>query len=214
MVGLCPTATELTSRKYAQVKLGHRPNRALRSRVERTMRIGTALLVLFAGVSLSAQGVQPPAREVFEVASIKLNKDGGSLAGLRRIPGGRFEATNIQLAALIAFAHQLQPFELLGGPAWLTTDRWDVLAKIDGDPPRLPPGDPRPDAMMLATRALLADRFKLSMHRDTQDLEVYRLVMARDDRRFGPGLRQSTYDCAGLVRAQDEAAKGGPAAPD
>ena len=136
------------------------------------------------------------------------------MAGLRRAPGGRFEATNIQLAALISFAHQLQPYELQGDPAWLTTDRWDIVAKIDGDPPPLPPGDARPDAMMLATRALLADRFKLSMHRDTQDLEVYRLVMARDDRQPGPGLHRSTYDCAGLLLAQDEALKGGPPAPN
>lgn len=176
------------------------------------MRIATALLVVSAAVSVTAQDVPSRPADVFEVASVKLNKDGGPVAGLRRIPGGRFEATNIQLDALISFAHQLQPFELQGGPDWLTTDRWDILAKIDGDPPRLPPGDPRPDAMMLATRALLADRFKLSMHHDTQDLDVYRLVMARDDRRPGPALRRGTYDCAGLLVAQDEAAKGGPPA--
>jgi uncharacterized protein (TIGR03435 family) len=157
--------------------------------------------------------VPPAARDKFEVASIKLNKSGESIAGLRRIPGGRFEATNIQLDALISFAYRLQNFELQGGPPWLTTDRWDVLAKMDGDPPLAAPGSQTPDAMMLATQALLADRFKLSMHRATQDLEVYRLVMAKQDRRPGPGLRQSTYDCAGLSRAQDDAAKGGPPAP-
>lgn len=170
----------------------------------------TVVLVASVVALVSAQDV--PTR--FDVASIKLNRDGGPVAGLRRIPGGRFEATNIQLDALISFAHQLQPYELQGGPEWLTTDRWDVLAKIDGDPAPLPPGDPRPDAMMLATRALLADRFRLSMHRETRALEVYRLVMAKEDRRPGPGLRRSTYDCAGLVRTRDEAAKGGPAAPD
>jgi len=179
------------------------------------MRIATALFVVSAALRVTAQDGPPrPVPTTFEVASIKLNKDGGSVAGLRRIPGGRFEATNIQLDALISFAHQLQPYELQGGPPWLTTDRWDVLAKIDGDPPPRPPGDPRPDAMMLATRALLADRFKLSMHRDTQDLEVYRLVMARDDRRPGSGLRRSTYDCAGLLLAQDQAVKGGSPPPD
>jgi uncharacterized protein (TIGR03435 family) len=178
------------------------------------MRIAAALLVVSTGLTLSAQDVQPrPARDVFEVASIKLNKSGEPIAGLRRIPGGRFEATNIQLDALISFAHQLQPFELLGAPPWLTTDRWDIFAKIDGDPPPATPGSQTPDAMMLATRALLADRFKLSMHRETRDLETYRLVLARQDRRPGPGLRQSTYDCAGFVRAQDEAAKGEPPAP-
>lgn len=179
------------------------------------MRIAAALLVVSAGMSVKAQDVpSQPARDGFEVASIKSNKSGESLAGLRRIPGGRFEATNMQLDTLISFAYRLQPFELQGGPPWLTTDRWDVFAKLDGDPPPAPPGAQTPDAMMLATRALLADRFKLSMHRATQQLEVYRLVMAKPDRRPGPGLRQSTYDCAGLIRAQNEAAKGGPPAPN
>lgn len=179
------------------------------------MRIAVVLFVLSVAGSLSAQDGQPGAAPaMFEVASIKLNKDGGPVAGLRRFPGGRFEATNIQLAALISFAYQLQPFELQGGPPWLTSDRWDIIAKIDGDPPPVPPGAQTPDAMMLATRALLADRFKLSMHRETQDMEVYRLAMAREDRRPGPGLRPATYDCAGLLRAQDEQAKGGPPAPN
>jgi len=174
------------------------------------MRLITAVLVVLVAAGLSAQDA--PTR--FEVASIKLNKSGESLAGLQRIPGGRFEATNIQLDTLISFAYQLQPFELQGGPPWLTTERWDVFAKIDGDLPPAPPGAQTPDRTRLATRELLADRFKLSMHRETRDIEVYRLVMARQDRRTGPGLRQSTYDCAGLIRAQDEAAKGGPAAPN
>lgn len=174
------------------------------------MRLITVVLVVSVAARVIAQDV--PTR--FEVASIKLNKSGESLAGLRRIPGGRFEATNIQLDTLIAFAYQLQPFELQGGPPWLTTDRWDIFAKIDGDPPPAPTGAQTPDMTRLAIRELLADRFKLSMHRETRDIEVYRLVMARQDRRTGPGLRQSTYDCAGLIRAQDEAAKGGPAAPN
>jgi uncharacterized protein (TIGR03435 family) len=175
------------------------------------MRIATLLLVVSVAAGVRAQNGPPESENVaFVVASIRLNKDGGPVAGIRRFPGGRFEATNIQLAALISFAHQLQPFELQGGPPWLTTDRWDILARVEGDPPRLPPGSEAPDAMMLATRALLAERFKLTMHRETQDLEVYRLVMARDDRQPGPGLRRSTYDCAGLLVAQDAAAKGGP----
>ena len=137
------------------------------------MRIAVVLCVASAVVSLSAQDPQPgPSATVFEVASIRLNKDGGSLAGLRRLPGGRFEATNIQLAALISFAHRLQPFELQGGPPWLTNDRWDILARLNGDPPPALPGATTPDANMLATQALLADRFKLSMRREMRDIEV------------------------------------------
>jgi uncharacterized protein (TIGR03435 family) len=179
------------------------------------MRIAPLLLVVSVAAGARAQDQRPGlGATVFEVASIRLNKDGSPVAGLRRLPGGRFEATNIQLAALISFAHQLQPFELQGGPQWFMDDRWDILARTDGDPPQALPGAAAPDAMMLATQALLADRFKLSMHRETREIEVYRLVMAREDRRPGPGLRPSTYDCAGLLRAQDEAAKGGSPAPN
>jgi hypothetical protein len=91
------------------------------------------------------------------VASIKRNRDGGPVAGLRRFPGGRFEATNVQLASLISFAYQLQLFELSGGPPWLMDD---------------------------------------------------------GGTRLGKGIRRSTVDCLAIQRAADEAAKGGPPAPN
>jgi uncharacterized protein (TIGR03435 family) len=159
----------------------------------------------------AAQTPAPPADAVFDVASIKRNRDGGPVAGLRRFPGGRFEATNIQLSTLISFAYQLQPFELDGGPSWLMDDRWDILAKIDGDPPPVLPGTA--DAMAIATRALLADRFKLALRRETREIQVYQLVRASDGRP-GKGLRPSTVDCLAIQRAGDEAAKGGPPAPN
>src|SRR5262245_4707982 len=151
-----------------------------------TPRLLVAVLALFAA-------------QAFDVASIKLNRDGGSLAGLRRIPGGRFEATNIQLSSLIAFAYQLQPYELHGGPSWIESDRWDVVARIDVDPPPAAPGET--DAMMIATRALLAERFKLAVHRDTKDMDVYLLVRNRADGRLGPGLERSTADCLAIQKA-------------
>ena len=177
------------------------------------MRIALVVSLAAAMVSTShAQTVSPDSGPAFEAASIKLNKDGGPVAGLRRFPGGRFEATNIQLAALISFAYQLQPFELQGGPPWLMSDRWDIVAKVPGDPPPVPPGSAAADAIQMATRRLLGDRFKLELRRATVDMDVYEMVMARADRRPGPGLRASTFDCAGLLKAQDEAAKGGPPA--
>lgn len=163
-------------------------------------------------MAAAAQSPAPPANSRFEVASIRQNRDGGTVAGLQRFPGGRFEATNIQLAALISFAYQLQPFELVGGPPWLTDDRWNIVARIDGDPPRMPPG--QLDAMMIATQALLADRFKLAIRRETREIPVYQLVRANRDDRLGNGMRRSTADCLSIQRATDEAAKGGPPAPN
>jgi bla regulator protein blaR1 len=175
------------------------------------MRI--AVLTAVATVLLRiGQTSTPPKPAVFEVASVKQNREGGSVAGLRRIPGGRFEATNIQLASLISFAYQLQPFELVGGPAWLMDDRWDVVAKIDGDPPPAPPGTI--DEMMMATQALLADRFKLAVHRETREIPVYQLVRSNRDGTLGKGMKPSAVDCLAIQRAADEAAKGGPPAPN
>jgi uncharacterized protein (TIGR03435 family) len=176
------------------------------------MRIELVAAAVAASVlATAAQTPAPPADAVFEVASIKRNRDGGPVAGLRRFPGGRFEATNIQLASLISFAYQLQPFELDGGPSWLMDDRWDILAKINGDPPPVLPGTA--DAIAIATRALLADRFKLVLRRETREIQVYQLVRASDGR-LGKGLRQSTVDCLAIQRAVDDAAKGGPPAPN
>jgi uncharacterized protein (TIGR03435 family) len=177
------------------------------------MKIGWFAAVVTLGVvTTAAQTPTVPADAQFEVASIKLNRSGGSVAGLRRIPGGRFEATNIQLSSLISFAYQLEPYELEGGPAWLMDDRWDILAKIAGDPPPVPPGTA--DAIAIATRALLADRFKLVLRRETRETSVYQLVRANRDGRLGKGLQPSTVDCLAIQRAADAAAKGGPPASD
>jgi bla regulator protein blaR1 len=137
------------------------------------MRIVVAIVLAIASAGIiRAQNPAPEAAVEFEAASIKLNKSGGETAGLRRFPGGRLEVTNMPLAFLIEFAYQLQNYELHGGPAWLTSDRWDIIAKIAGDPPPAAPGTGTPDSMMLATRRLLAERFKLAVHRDTRDADV------------------------------------------
>lgn len=172
------------------------------------MRI-PALLVL-AAIALPAAQVPDGSGAAFEAASIKRNRSGDAVAGLRRSPGGRFEATNIQLSSLVSFAYQLQPFELVGGPDWLMSDRWDVLAKAVGDPPPTPQGTP--DAMALAMRTLLADRFKLVLRRETREVDVYQLVMSRGDKQPGPGLRRSAVDCLAVQKAIDDAARGGPPA--
>jgi len=168
-----------------------------------------AAIALAARIAVAQTSTSTPVdATTFEVASVRLNRDGGPVAGLRRLPGGRFEATNIQLSTLISFAYQLQNYELQGAPAWADTDRWNVIAKMNGDPPPAPPGVL--DPMMMATRALLAERFKLLVHRETKDIDVYLLVKARADGQPGPGLQPSTFDCLGLQKATDEAARGGP----
>jgi uncharacterized protein (TIGR03435 family) len=167
-----------------------------------------AAVAAVTGMMAAAQSPGLPADTVFETASIKLNRDGGPLAGMRRSPGGRFDVTNMPLAVLISFAYQLQPYELQGGPSWIESDRWDIVAKIEGNPPPTPPGTP--DAIMLATRTLLTERFKLVVRSDTRDVDVYQLIKARADGRLGPGLKPSTTDCLAIQKADASAKSGRP----
>jgi uncharacterized protein (TIGR03435 family) len=96
---------------------------------------------------------------------------------------------------LITFAYQLQGFQLVGDlPDWARNDRWDIVAKLDGDPPPVNPAA-GPDHMMLATRTLLADRFKLKFRREKREMDIYQLVMAKAGGKPGPALKRSTDEC-------------------
>jgi uncharacterized protein (TIGR03435 family) len=146
--------------------------------------------------------VQPT---TFEAASIRPNKSGESGSTFRRQPGGRFNAINVTVRQLITNAYQIQGVQLVGAPDWTNDERFDIVAKIEGNPPPMPPGSPN-DPMILAVRALIEDRFTLRTHREKREMDVYALVMARPDRKPGPNLRPTTQDCESLMR---EAARTG-----
>jgi uncharacterized protein (TIGR03435 family) len=142
----------------------------------------------FLGVSvglltIAVAGVlaQAPASPTFEVASVKANTSGELGIMIDVQPGARFTAKNSPLLLLIHTAYRVQNDQIVGGPSWLTSDRFDIDAKGDDQSPsnQLP-------AML---QALLADRFKLQVHHDTKELPVFAAVLARDDGRLGPQLR-------------------------
>jgi uncharacterized protein (TIGR03435 family) len=162
---------------------------------------------------LRAQAPQPGAEAlanpVFEVASVKQNKSGEGFIRIGMAPGGRFTANNVPLRQLILMAYQVQPFQILGGPSWITSDRFDIVAKASGDLPPPTPGAVGPVQLMM--RTLLADRFKLTLHNEQKEMPVYNLVVARADGKLGPQLKQSTTDCAAIMGAAGR--RGGPPAP-
>jgi len=152
---------------------------------------------------------EPPA---FEVASVKQNTSGDGAQFIRMLPGNRFNATNMPVRGMIVLAYQLQQFQLAGGPSWIASDRYDIVAKIGGEQVQFVPGQPNP--MMLAMRALLADRFKLKFHKETREMDVYNLVMIKPGVP-GPALTPSTTDCAALVAARrGQPPPGGPPGPN
>jgi len=96
---------------------------------------------------------------------------------------------------LIIFAYQIQSYQLVGGPDWIANERYDITAKMEGDPPPVAPGTGA-DHMMLATRSLLADRFKLLVRRETREMDIYALTMARPGGKPGPALKPASGDCS------------------
>jgi uncharacterized protein (TIGR03435 family) len=129
----------------------------------------------------------------FEVASVKRNNSGDASAARRMQPGGT-TFINVPLRQLIIGAYGVQPFQVLGGPAWLASERYDINARAEGAP--------TPDQMNLMLRSLLADRFKLVVHTEQRDMPIYSLVKARDDGQLGPAMTPTTIDCAASGRGR------------
>ena len=173
---------------------------------------GAVLVVSATALSVSRPHAQTPAQApdpnpalTYEAASVKPNKSGVQGSSIRRFPGGRLQATNMPLRALITFAYQLQPFQLVEDPGWIRNETFDIVAKMEGDPPPVMPGS-GPDPHMVAMRTLLAERFNLAVHRETRQMDIYELVLARPDGKLGPALKPTTQDCAAMLAA----ARGGP----
>ena len=160
------------------------------------------LAVLVTPVFAAAQAAAP-SPPAFDVVSIRRNTSGTG-APTSRVEGGRYAASNVPLQQLISDAYRMT---VSGGPEWIRSlpgpssvgqTRFDVIATI-------PPGTP-PSQIPLMLRTLLADRFALAAHAESQDREAYALLLARDDRRLGPQLTPSAQQCqveieAGPLRA-------------
>jgi uncharacterized protein (TIGR03435 family) len=104
----------------------------------------------------------PPA-----VVSIKPGNDSGESGGFRTTRG-RFAAQNVTVKLLIAAAYEVQPSSVSGGPRWVDTARFDVEAKLE---------DPDAGREFVMVKALLADRFKLVLHKDETPISGYALVV-------------------------------------
>jgi uncharacterized protein (TIGR03435 family) len=154
------------------------------------------------------------AQSTFEVATIKKNELGGPLSGIQRQAGGRVTITNMTLRTLITFAYQITGFQLDGGPGWTDRDRFDILAKVNGNPTWGNPGSGLPDPAQVAMQSLLAERFKLRVHRAMREMDVYALVLAKPGT-LGPAVMPSTNDCKAMVEQirQGKIPAPGPAAP-
>ena len=161
-------------------------------------KLSVAQRVVLAGVGamavvapIVAQSVPRPSSDGalrFEVASVKRNSGDAQKAYVlqRFLPGGGFEGLNVTLGSVIRLAYGLQDFQVVGGPKWVDTDRFDIQV-------RGPQGATQSEAPR-RLQSLLAERFALKAHRETRDHPIYALVLARADKSLGPRLRRSPID--------------------
>jgi len=126
----------------------------------------TLALAAFSPIAASAQDAPAPA---FEAASVKPNLSGPGHSGTDRV-GGSLQMTNVTLKTCITLAYGVTEPQVLG-PNWLDSERYDIVAKADSKAPR--------DQFVRMLQSLLADRFKLALHRETRELSVYALVAAK-----------------------------------
>jgi len=137
---------------------------------------GLHACALLASLALTLHAQAPAVRPTFEVAAIKRNVSGAPRSGARTLPGGRINVINLTLRQIIRGAYGSNDLDVEGGPMWIDTDRWDIVASA---------GTSNPDvALEPMMKALLADRFKLRAHTDTRDGPIYGLVFARPDKRL------------------------------
>ena len=129
----------------------------------------------------------------YEVASIKLSKPADMnrmIMGIRNTQGG-FDATGVNAHMLIKMAYNIQDNQLSGAPSWVDSDRYDIETKMDDDTAaalQKMSADDRNAARRQMMQALLADRFKLTIHKDSKELPVYTLIVGKN----GPKLKEAT----------------------
>jgi uncharacterized protein (TIGR03435 family) len=144
------------------------------------------------------------ASQTFEVASVKPVNSAGGRFTMTGGPGtgdpGRFTCTNIMLRRLLLSAYDVKNYQLLG-PDWLDTLRYDIAAKV-------PDGATKADLQAMM-RNLLETRFQMTLHRETRELPIYELVVARNGSRLkangedqGGGVEQVTGQVAVVDRPQ------------
>ena len=146
-----------------------------------------SLLAIAAGSSWAQPAPARPAFDAFEVATIKpAAPEPGRYIRMQSVH--RFYAKGFTLKALVAAAFSLTPGAISGGASWTDGERYDILAATPGDI------QPNSEEQMAMLRRLLRDRFHLAFHRESKELPVYALTVAKS----GPKLKPSAAPAGAL----------------
>lgn len=152
------------------------------------------LKILATAALLFAQ--TPP---TFEVASVKPNPALDAQEAVTIEPNGGIRMTGYRLINLILGAYDLRAIQtrdqIVGGPSWVYTDRFDIVAKAEGKLTFDAQGRQPAEALKML-KSLLEERFAVKVHTETRMMRAFALALARRDGRLGPRLVESTADCS------------------
>ena len=183
------TGSDLKVRVREIMRAGVKPRLSV---VGRLLLYMAALLALagpmVVGIALRAQTAGTRGGPRFEVATIKLDPACSANPGAAPTPGRIRMCGPLRLLIQGAYRRSYEnPFsmaEAQGGPAWLDSGRYEIVAKAEGNPPTAQMGGP-----ML--RALLEERLRLKVHRDQTEVPVYFLKVAKGGPKFQPAKKGS-----------------------
>ena len=116
----------------------------------------------------------------FDVASVRPSKADSTASSGIYSGHGRIDARNVTLRRCILGAYGVGPHQIAGGPDWVDTDRFEIQAKSEQ-----PINDD--DVLMVMLRDVLADRFKLVVHRETRNIPALVIEVVKK----GPKLEKS-----------------------
>ena len=140
-------------------------------------------VVCLSGVSaLSAQQ-----KLTFDVVSVKENRSFPASGPPISLTSTGVTFTSVTPLRLIEWAYELDPRQVLGGPPWIRTTRFDVqMRAVEGTPS---------SAFRDMTKAMLQERFGLNVSVEVAQRPIYKLRLAHADRHLGRALKPSLSDC-------------------
>ncbi len=149
---------------------------------------------------LAAFGQSSP--QGFDVVSIKPGDPTAQMVHIGISQSGSFEAKGVDLKTLIAMAYDVRGFQISGGPGWTGIDRYDIVTKdMAGGPSEETLKNMNDaqrnefrDRLMGKVRLLIEDRFQLKIHKESKELTVYALVVAKGGTRLETAVDDGSHD--------------------
>jgi uncharacterized protein (TIGR03435 family) len=149
------------------------------------MRSAYAVGLIVAG--MCCLGVSGLRAQTFDAVSVKEAADSGNTGGgMQLLPSGDVRVRHLPARFLITIAHGIEPYQLANAPDWTRVTFYDVTARANASTTRA--------GALAMMRAMLADRFALTSHREMRQVQGFALVRT-STRALGPGLTPSIVNC-------------------